>query len=374
MHTLIKTYQFKLYQNKKLKRLDAYINLSAEIWNWCIALHRRYYKASKKHISANRVKKLITKLKRMERFTHWNVLNSQAIQDVVERIDRSYQAFFLHLKNKRRGKKSPPHYKKRSRYSSFTLKQTGYKLHDSDNKITIMGCTFRYHKSREVTGKICTVTVKRTRLGEYFLFIVTRQELPEIPARAGKAAGMDFGLKHFLTLDDGRIIESPQWYKAALSELRAAHWKLSRCQKDSNHWKSARRNLDRVYEKICNRRRDWFFKLAHQLTNEFAVICIEDLNLDGMKRLWGRKVSDLGFSEFVAMLQYIASTKGVRVIKVSRWEATTKTCRFCGCRIPHLGLEEREWDCPQCGAHLDRDVNASINIKEAGLARLATTA
>ena len=357
MRTLIKTYQFKLYQSRKLKHLEACINLAAEIWNWCIALHRRYYKVTKKYPSANRVKMLITKLKRMERFAHWNMLNSQAIQDIVERIDRSYQAFFLHLKHKRKGKKSPPHFKKRIRYSSFTLKQSGYKLHDDDNKITIMGCIFRYHKSREVTGKTCTVTVKRTRLGEYFVFIVTRQELPEIPARAGKAAGMDFGLKHFLTLDDGRIIESPQWYKAALSELRAAHRKLSRCQKGSN-----------------NCRRDWFFKLAHQLTEEFAVICIEDLNLDGMKRLWGRKVSDLGFAEFVSILQHIASTKGVQVVKVSRWEATTKTCRFCGYRISHLSLDERKWDCPQCGAHLDRDVNAAINIKEAGLAKLAATA
>ena len=374
MHTLIKTYQFKLYQSRKLKHLEACINLAAEIWNWCIALHRRYYKATKKYLPANRVKILITKLKRMERFAHWNKLNSQAIQDIVERIDRSYQAFFLHLKHKRKGKKSLPHYKKHTRYSSFTLKQTGYKLHDGDNKITILGITFRYHKSREVTGKIRTVTVKRTRLGEYFLFIVTRQELPEISARAGKAAGMDFGLKHFLTLDDGRIIESPQWYKAALSELRAAHRKLSRCQKGSNHWERARRNLDRVYEKVSNCRCDWFFKLAHRLTNEFAVICIEDLNLDGMKRLWGRKVSDLGFAEFVSILQHIASTKGVQVVKVSRWEATTKTCRFCGYRISRLGLDEREWDCPQCGAHLNRDVNAAINIREAGLAKLAATA
>ena len=374
MHTLIKAYQFKLYQSRKLKHLETCIYLAAEIWNWCIALHRRYYKSTRKYPSANRVKMLITKLKRMERFAHWNMLNSQAIQDIVERIDRSYQAFFLHLKHKRKGKKSPPHYKKRSRYSSFTLKQCGYKIHDGENKITIMGYTFRYHKSREVTGKICTVTVKRTGLGEYFVFIVMRQELPEIPARAGKAAGMDFGLKHFLTLDDGRIIESPQWYKAALSELRAAHRKLSRCQKGSNHWERARRNLGRAYEKVSNCRRDWFFKLAHQLTDEFAVICIEDLNLDGMKRLWGRKVSDLGFAEFVSILQYIASTKGVHVVKVSRWEATTKTCRFCGYRIPHLGLDEREWECPHCSAHLDRDVNAAINIKETGLAKLAATA
>ena len=97
LNTLIKTYQFKLYQNRKLKHLEACINLAAEIWNRCIAFLRRYYKATKKYPAANCVKILITKLKRMERFAHWNKLNSQAIQDIVERIDRSYQSFFLHL-------------------------------------------------------------------------------------------------------------------------------------------------------------------------------------------------------------------------------------------------------------------------------------
>ena len=94
MHTLIKTYKFKLYQSRKLKRLETYIDLAAEIWNWCIALHRRYYKMTKKHLSGSRIKKLITKLKRLERFSHWITLNSQAIQDIVERIDRSTRRFF----------------------------------------------------------------------------------------------------------------------------------------------------------------------------------------------------------------------------------------------------------------------------------------
>ena len=98
---------------------------------------------------------------------------------------------------------------------------------------------------------------------------------------------MDFGLKHFLNLDDGSAIDSPQWHKTSLKELRAAHRAVSRCQKGSRNRRRAIRDLERVYQRISNRRRDWFFKLANQLVSEYAIICIEDLNLDGMKRLWG---------------------------------------------------------------------------------------
>ena len=133
------------------------------------------------------------------------------------------------------------------------------------------------------------------RWGEFYLIIVTKQECNDIYPRAGKAVGMDFGLKHFLNLDDSSVIDSPQWYKASLKELQVAHRAVSRCQKGSQNRRRAIRHLERVYQRISNRRRDWFFKLANQLVGEYAIICIEDLNLDGMKRLWGRKVSDLAF-------------------------------------------------------------------------------
>ena len=371
MTTLAMTYQFKLYQSRKLRFLDACIDLAAEVWNFCIAFHRRFYKMFHKYPSAYSVKKLVTKLKYLRRYQHWSQLNSQAIQDVVERVDRSYQAFFQRIREKRKGKKSPPKFRKHAKYASFTLKQTGYKFDPDSNVITIMGHPFRFHKSREVKGSIRTVTVKRSRLGEFYIFVVVRQEISAIQQRAGKAAGLDFGLKHFLILDDGRIIDSPQWFMTSLEELRAAHRSLSKCQKGSNNWKRAKKNLDRVYEKASNTRRDWFFKLAHQLTDEFAVICMEDLNLDGMKRLWGRKVSDLAFAEFVKILEYIAFRKGVKVVKISRWEPSSKACSVCGYINKELTLEDREWTCPCCGTFLDRDVNAAINIKRAGLKQLA---
>ena len=366
----IKTYQFKLYNSKRNRHLDKAINTAASIWNYCIAFHRRYYKLYGKHLSANRLMKHITKVKRTLH-PEWQVLGSQAIQDVVQRVERSYKAFFEHHKQKRRGRKSPPGFKKRRKYSSFTLKQAGYRFHNDSNIVTIMGRDYKYCKSRPIEGKIKTVTVKRNALGEIYLYVVCEIERNEVLPRAGKAAGYDFGLKHFLTADDGSTIDSPEWYKASLKELRQAHRAVSRRQKGSNNRRRAVLNLNRVYQKIANRQRDWFFKLANQLVRENAIICIEDLNLDGMKRLWGRKVSDYSFAEFADILKYVASEAGTTVVKIDRWAPSSKVCHICGGKNDALTLKDREWICPQCGAHLDRDVNAAINIKNIGVAMLS---
>ena len=373
MRTVIKTYKFKLYNSKKNKHLNHSIDIAAQVWNYCVAMERRYYKFYGKHLSANRLMKHITKVKKRKKYAHWNNLGSQAIQDVVQRVDRSYKAFFEHIKQKRHGKKSPPHFCKRNRYKSFTLKQTGYSF-CGENTVVIMGRKYKYWASRTIEGTIKTLTVKRNTLGEFYIFVVTKEECNDVLPRAGKAVGLDFGLKHFLNFDDGSQIDSPLWYKTAQSEIRSAHRAVSRCEKGSKNRKRAIQHLDRVYAKISNRRRDWFFKLANQFVGEYAIICIEYLNLDGMKRLWGRKVSDLAFAEFVSILEWTASKSGTTVVKVDRWLPSSKACHCCGTINTSLTLKQRGWTCDGCGAHLDRDTNAAINIKNAGLALLGYTA
>ena len=360
MRVVVKTFKFKLYKSKKNKYLDDGIDIAASIWNYCIAMHRWYYRMYGKHLSANKLKKHITKVKKTLH-PEWSALGSQAIQDVVERIDRSYKAFFDHVKKKRSGRKSPPHFCKRERYKSFTLKQAGYAFH-ADNKVTIMGREYKYCKSRPIEGEIKTLTVKRNALGEIYLIVVTKQECNDIYPRAGKAVGMDFGLMHFLNLDDGSAIDSPQWYKASLKELRAAHRAVSRCQKDSRNRRRAIQQLERVYQRISNRRRDWFFKLANQLV------------IDGMKHLWGRKVSDLAFAEFVSILEWVASNAGATVVKIDRWAPSSKACHVCGTINTSLTLKQRSWECDCCHAILNRDTNAAINIKRMGLTQLGIPA
>ena len=162
-------------------------------------------------------------------------------------------------------------------------------------------------------------------------------------------------------------IPSPEWYKNALTDIRAAHKNLSHKVKGSNNRRRAKRELALCYEHVSNVREDWFYKLAIDLVKQYDVICIEDLNIDAMKRLWGRKISDLAFYEFVSILKWEALKHGTQVYKVDRFYPSSKTCSCCGYVKHGLVLKDRSWRCPNCGKELDRDVNAAINILTEGL-------
>ena len=359
-------YRYRLYDSKANKQLDRYLCLAAEIWNHCIALHRRYYKLTGKHISAYRMKKHLTKLMRRPRYQNWHALNSQAIQDIVERIERSYKAFFDHVKEKRPGRKSPPKFRKRVNYVSFTLKQCGYSF-DGGNRVTIMGKPYKFVNHRPIDGEIKTLTVKRTKTGKYLLCVSVVKKINVPDLRTDNAVGIDFGLKTFLTLDNGEKLPSPRWYHEALPELRKAHRNLSRCQKGSNNRKRRRRELALLYERIENARTSYFFVLANRLFDEYDVVCVEDLNVEGMKRLWGQKVSDLAYSEFVRILEWVAVKRGKAVSRIDRWYPSSKACSVCGYVNDELTLEDRSWVCPCCGTAHDRDVNAAVNIRNEGV-------
>lgn len=281
-------------------------------------------------------------------------------------------------------KAGKPSFKKVKKYKSFTLKQAGYKFLGA-NKIRIAGKVYKFWKSREIEGKIKTVTVKRTPLGELFLAVVVDGYEPSVvKAKTGKIAGFDFGLRTFLktrccrwnsfpalesTVTGNEDIISPQFFKQLLSDVRQASRQLLSKRIGSKNWHKARLNFARKHESIANRRRDWFWKLAHQLTDKYDVLCFETLRLDGMKRLWGRKVSDLGFASFLEVLRWIADKKGKQVAFIDPWYPSSKTCSFCGEVRDKLPLEVRRWRC-QCGAEHDRDTNACANILRVGASTL----
>jgi len=192
---------------------------------------------------------------------------------------------------------------------------------------------------------------------------------PKIKFETGKIAGFDFGLRTFLTCFDGfsiETIESPQFFKQSINAIKKASRHHSKKLKGSLNRERARKNLVRKYEDIANRRRDWFWKLAHELTNRFDVLCFETLNLKGMQRLWGRKISDLAFGEFLQIREWVAKKKDKRVIFVDQWYPSSKTCSTCGHILEKLELTIREWRCPSCQSVNNRDDNASRNIQAVG--------
>ena len=196
--------------------------------------------------------------------------------------------------------------------------------------------------------------------------VVDSVDEPLIKFETSRIAGFDFGLKTFLTVSDGSKIESPQFLKQALNAIKKSSRELSSKKKGSANRERARLNLVRKHEDVVNRRSDWFWKLAHELTDKFDVLCFETLNLKGMQRLWGRKISDLAFGEFLEILKWVATKKGKQVIFIDRWYPSSKTCSNCGHILKELSVETREWRCPSCQSLNGRDENAAINICAVG--------
>ena len=365
----MQTYKFKMYHNHGNHELHKTIDRHAHVWNHCVALQRRYYAIFGKYISKFRLINHISKLKRLPGFAHWNQLPSQSIQDVAARIDKGYQKMF---KDRAEGKKcGRPRFKPRGKYKSFTLLQAGWRLLPG-NKIRIGKQIYRYFKSREIEGNPKRCTIKRDLVGDIYICILTDSMDNEINApMTGKIAGFDFGLKYYLTGSDGFDIESPQFFKRSINAIKRANRKHSRKRFGSNNRERARLNLARKHRKIANQREVFHWQLAHELTDEYDEIRLEDLNLKGMKSLWGRKVSDLGFADFVKKLVYIAEKKGKKITFIDKWYPSSKTCSACGVVNEALNLRDRIWQCPNCHTQLDRDRNAALNIYRVGASTLS---
>ena len=353
-----------MYSNHGNGELHKTIDGHAHVWNHCVALQRRYYAIYGKYISKFRLINHISKLKRLPRFAYWNQLPSQSIQDVASRIDKGYRSMFEARSN---GKKwGRPRFKSRGKYKSFTLLQAGWKLRPG-NRIKIGKCIYSYFKSRDVLGTPKRCTIKRDAIGDVYICILTDYEAPVLNRlMTGKIAGFDFGLKRFLTGSNGYDIKSPEFFKRSLNAIKRANRNHSRKQKGSNNRARARLDLARKHRKVERQRENFHWKLAHELTDEHDEICLEDLNLKGMKSLWGRKVSDLGFADFVKKLVYIAPKKGVKITFTDKWYPSSKTCSVCGTVNQTLNLRDRTWRCNDCGAVHDRDRNAAINIFRVG--------
>lgn len=283
---------------------------------------------------------------------------SQAIQSITDRLYRGWDAFF-------KGRiKRPPTFRKRRKYKSFTLKQHGWKL-ISPGKLWVQGRVYRFHQSREVLGTIKTVTISRDKTGRFYVsFSCADVPQPEPLVKTGQATGADFGLKTFLTLSTGEKIEAPEPFKQSLRVIRKASREYSRKQEGSRSKEKARLALANAHRKVENQRAAWHWKIAHDLVVRFDALAFEDLNIAGMRQLWGRKIGDLGFSGYLLKQEWLTRKYGRLFGKMPRFDPSTKLMSCCG-NIQPVGLNERMVTCQNCGVVHDRDQNAAINILEA---------
>lgn len=353
----MQAFKYKLYKTKRTKHIDDMLREAAFTWNKALAMQKRYYSLYGKYINRCHLQKWFDK--RYKR----HYLGSQVRQEIIERLDTAYNRFFKKLAQR------PPKFKKTAEFVSIVYKQAGYKLYGNE-LILNRKFRFKFSKSREYEGNIKRVIVKRSRVNEYYVVIVTDAN-PKTYRKThnGASVGIDFGLKMYLTISDGREYSNPLFLKQHLSEIRKKSRNLSKCKNDSNNHKKKRIELAKLHEHLHNKREDYQFKLAHELCRKYDYIFIENLCLTGMTKMWGRKMNDLAHAAFINKLEYVASKYGVVVHKIDRWYASSKTCE-CGYVNKSLQLIDREWVCPECGSINHRDLNAAKNILRKGISEL----
>ena len=367
-----KTYKFKLYRSHRNKKLHRQINAGGIAYNHCIALHKRYYRLFHKSLNVYRLQKHLTKLKKIPRFAYLKELDAQALQDIVERIDKGYKLFFRNLKHHVRT--APPKFRKVKKAKSFTLKQTGWKLDEDTHTIIIKKQKYRYHKSRNIEGKVKTVTVKRDSLNDIYIFFSCECEQDEVIPRLGKSIGFDFGFhdKTLIAPTEEDDVDMPMFLHKNIKAIKTANHRLSRKQSTSNNYRRAKLSLARLHKIVKNQRKAWHWKLAYELCNRYATICLETLDLKSMQIGHGKKIGDYGYGEFLLILEYVASRCGTTIVKVDKWYPSSQLCYDCGYQNKDIkNLKIREWDCPKCGSHHDRDRNAAKNILREGLKMLS---
>ena len=235
-------------------------------------------------------------------------------------------------------------------------------------RMRLNGRWYRFALHRKIQGEIKQVQVTRDALGDVYITLTEDYSEVKNEPKTGKAEGFDFGIKDFLTGSDGKPYTSPMFYKQNANKLAKAQREHSRKVKGSNNRERERKNVARIHKKTANQRTDHHWKLAIQLCRKFDILFFEDLNLRGMKKLWGKQVSDLALGAFMQKLKHQSHKRIRSVLKIGRWIPTTKCCSVCEHKNDDLTLADRAWTCPSCHTHLDRDHNAAINILKEGVA------
>ena len=362
----------KLFHDKSLQRLHDELNICGVVRNHFIALSMRYYRRYGKRLLYTKMSKHLTQLKRLEKYQHWNIPYAWALQNILKRLAQSFREMQTHKRGHPRFKKCQKHKGMTFRGEQVSIeKLLDAQKHERNHltyQIRLNGRWYRFALHREVKGEIKEVHVTRDALGDVYITITEdySEVIPE--PKTANAEGFDFGIKDFLTGSDGKRYASQMFYKQNADKLATAQTQHSRKVKGSNNRERSRKVVARIHKKTANQRADHHWKLAIDLCRSFEIMFFEDLNLNGMKSLWGKQVSDLAFGEFILKLKHQSKKRIRSVLKIDRWTPSTKCCAVCDHHNKDLTLADRDWTCPSCDTHLDRDENAAINILKEGVA------
>ena len=364
---MLKAFKYRIYPTKAQRsKMEQTLELCRWTYNETLAYRKNFFEQEGKSISKYETHNLLPEWKKNK--PELKGVFSQTLQNVQERVDLAFKAFFRRVK----AGETPryPRFKGKGWYDSFTYPQLGFKLLSGKLRLSKIG-DIKIKLHRPIEGKIKRLTVRRSSTGKWFAcFSVEIDDHPKPPWKDGLMVGIDVGLESFATLSNGEKIDNPRFFRSEEKALAKANRRLSKYEKGTFERRKALKVIQRTHERIANRRYNFAHQVSHNLVERFGLIAFEDLSITNMLKnhCLAKSISDAAWRMLVITTSYKAESAGSMVVLVDP-RNTSQLCSRCGLKVTK-SLSDRVHGCPQCGLVMDRDENAAINILRLGLQSL----
>ena len=361
-----RAYRYRFYptseQEQLLRRTLGCVRL---VYNKALHTRTESWYGKQERIGYSETSGMLTLWKKQDDLQFLNEVSCVPLQQGLRNLQKAFANFWA-------GRAKYPNFKKKSRGGSAEFTRSAFKW--KDGQVWLAKCAeylpIRWSRTLPKGVEPSTVTVRLDASGRWFISLLVEDPTIETLPASDKKVGIDVGITSLIATSEGKKIANPRHFKRLRLKLRQAQKALSRCVKGSKNRDKARRRVARVQAQIADARKDFLHKLTTQLVRENQVIAVEDLAVKNLMKNHNlaQSIADCSWGELIRQLEYKCQWYGRTLVKIDRWFPSSKRCGHCGHVVDKLPLDVRKWDCPECGTHHDRDINAAQNILAAGLA------